>query len=343
VFIGTLLGSLIGAAADFSGAIDTFRRIETLFYPELCVVGSNTILGEGITMAADWKAAFDASESARVSIDGIGSVRGVERAVDGGCVHVLAMSEPMTQAQYDSLTRANLRVDCAAEIGYDVIAFVTDIDNSLSVIQSRRLQSILTGSITNWSELGGDERPIHILARPGSGTTDFVLINVARYADPNLNDDVYFPPNTNYLSCESNEKCLDLTLSIPGSLYWVSTAWMRTQPEEYLRVMPILQGDERAINPLEDDVDLDEYPSSLVRPLYMYVLGGGQGSADSAALARAFLDYARSVRGQRVLEQHHFYTYFDRPRDVRTVLPPGFEPLPDGTRPVCRPPVQDAS
>ncbi len=337
IFVATLLGSLLGVAADFGDAAATVEQVRDLFNPELCIVGSNTILGEGITMAADWAEEFEAQHDARVTIRGIGSVRGVEEAARGGCVHVLAMSEPMTDAQYTSLLNAGVSIQCAAVIGYDVIAVVTDINNDLAALLSRQLGSILTGQIRNWSEVGGDDRSIRILARPGSGTTEVVLINVARYSDPDITDDQYFPPNTNYTACESNEQCLDMTLSTPGSLYWVSTAWMRTQPTEYIRVMPILRGDERPVNPLTDEVDLEEYPSALIRPLYLYALGSSSIDANVQALASDFLAYVRSVRGQQVLERYHFYTFFSQPTEVRVTLPSGFEADSDGARPVCLP------
>ena len=336
IFFATLFGSLLGVAADIGDAASTLDQIRGLFYPELCVAGSNTILGEGITMSADWQHEFESTHDARVTIDGIGSVRGVEKAVDGGCVHVLAMSEPMTPAQYTAFVNAGITIRCAAEVGYDVIAFVTDIDNNLAAILSRDLAGILTGRTRTWSELGGQDRSIRILARPGSGTTEFVLINVARYTDPNINDDQYFPPDTNYQSCSSNQECLDLTLATPGSFYWVSTAWMRTQPTEYIRIMPILRGDERPVNPLTQEVDLDLYPSNLIRPLYLYTLGSDRISAETQALAEDFLSYVRSVRGQQILESYHFYTFFDRPVDVNVTLPPGFESDVDGIRPMCR-------
>jgi len=335
VFIGTLLGSLLGIAADAGGAADTFERIRSAFYPELCIAGSNTILGDGITMAVDWAGEFEAQQDVRVKIEGVGSVRGVEKAVNGDCVHVLAMSEPMTVTQYNALRGANVEIDCAAEIGYDVIAFVTDIDNQLPALLSRSLSGILRGQITDWGLVNGAAGAIRILARPGSGTTEVVLRNVAGWDDEDLNDNQYFPPGTNFSPCESNEDCLNQTLATPGSLYWVSTAWMRTQPERFLRVMPILRGDERPINPLTQAVNLDDYPSSLIRPLYLYVLKSATMSDEMEAMAREFLYYARSVPGQVIVESHYFYAFFNRPLEVDVELPPGFEPSPDGLRPVC--------
>ncbi len=336
VFVGTLLGTLLGIAADAGGAADTLERFRSLFYPELCVAGSNTILGDGIEMAVDWKNEFERQAEVRVRIEGVGSVRGVERAIRGECVHVLAMSEPMTILQYNELKGAGVEIDCAAVIGYDVVAFVTDIANPLAALLERNLRSILRGQITDWQTVGGVPGPIRMLARPGSGTTEVILRTVAGWLDNDLSDNQYFPPGTNYIPCPSNDVCLDAALAMPGSLYWVSTAWMRTQPEQFIRIIPILRGDDRPINPLADRFNLSEYPSSLIRPLYMYVLRSPMIPDENEKLAREFLQFVRSVRGQMIVEKHHFYTFFNFPRGVQSDFPPSFEPDETGLRPVCR-------
>jgi ABC-type phosphate transport system substrate-binding protein len=337
LFFGTFLGSLIGAAGDFSQLIGSLGDLQAFFNPppELCIVGSNTVLGEGIDMAAEWEQEFEASHPARVRIEGIGSTAGVQRAADGGCAHILAMSEPITSTHIQTLNNAGIELDCAAEIGYDVIAFVTDIRNPVGLIPLRTLRDILVGGVVNWSQgnMGGPDLPIYILARPGSGTTEVVLINVARFQP---SPDLPFPGGANYLQCQTNDACLDMTLSTRGSLYWVSTAWMRTQPPQYLRVMPILRNDEAPVNPLETDIDLNGYPRELIRPLYLYVLDSDGISDQVNGLARDFLAYVRGVRGQTILESHHFYTHFNRPTEMAVPLPEGFSTSESGPATICR-------
>lgn len=340
VFFGSLFGTLIGVAADFSDAEDTLARLRSSFYPELCVVGSDTILGEALGYSTAVKAAFEERINSpavpgdvRVTMEAIGSLNGVARAVSGGCVHVLASSEPLQSINISELVGAGVSIDCAAEIGYDVVAFVTDINNPVPALPRRDLGAILEGRIGNWAEINRRfEAPINILYRPGSGTTDFVFRNLIGHTDANLP-----PPGAIYQACGSNEDCLNATLSTRGSLYWVSTAWMRTQPPEYLRVLPILTGDEAPINPLADDVDITAYPAFLVRPLYMYVLRRADTPPETSRLAREFLSFVRSVNGQQLLEARHFYTYFAQPRDVALPLPPDFTTDGGGQRVTCLP------
>lgn len=334
IFFGSLFGSLLGAAADIGDAIDTVQEVETLFYPKLCVVGSNTVLGEELGVAQDWATAFENDHKVRIQIDDSGSGKGVGIAADGGCVHVLAMSEPMTDAQYQSLVDNGVEIQCAAEIGYDIVVFITDINNPVGDVAGNELSRILNGTMQNWNEKStAFDHPITIYARQGSGTTEIVLNRVIGWDSQGA---TVFPPQGNYVFCDSNDECLNLTLNTPGAVYWISAAWMSTQPKEYLRVLSVIQGDDASVNPLEEDVDLETYPRTLQRPLYMYVVKNKNTSDEQLQLAKDFLAFVRGVQGQKILEDHYFYTHFNKPTRITVPLPPGFDAFDTPNRQVCK-------
>jgi len=218
IFAATLLGTLIGLGADFGELLGSVEQIGNIVNPppQLCVAGSNTILGEGLNMAYDWETAFENQHSVNVQIRGIGSTAGVEEAIEDKCVHILAMSEPMTDSQYQRLIDASIKIDCAAEIGFDVLTFITNLNNPIvrdvrdpnlpgdnrpisRSILVRDLRSILEGSIRDWAEVGnwpadGGSLPITILLRKGSGTSEIVMNRLIRFEQqpiPNeIRDDV---------------------------------------------------------------------------------------------------------------------------------------------------------
>ncbi len=334
IFLGSLIGSLLGAAADFGEAIDTIDQIKEYFHPELCILGSDTILGDELGMANEWADNFDDDREVQIKIDAIGSTNGVRRAADGDCAHVLAMSEPMTDDHYQRLDEAGVEIECAAEIGYDIIVFITDITNPVPVVEDRILRSMLLGNELSWGALTNRfEYPVTIMVRQGSGTTEFVMSNIGRWDSEGGNK---FPSDANYVFCDSNDDCLDRTLSMRGSLYWVSAAWMSTQPPEFLRVLPVLSGDESSVNPLRESVDLEMYPKDLQRPLYMYVLRTEDTDEEELQLARDFLLYVRGVQGQQTLTRHYFYPHFAQPTDIEVPLPEGFDPVGTPNRRLCR-------
>jgi ABC-type phosphate transport system substrate-binding protein len=335
VFLGTLLGSLIGAAADLGGAVDTFERFRRMRYPEICIVGSDTILGDGLGMIEAWTEEFEANNRVRVRINATGSNAGVRLAVNGGCANIIAMSEPMTPEQQTLLNDSGVELTCAAEIGYDLVVFVTDINNPVPSINRPVLSGMLMGQVEGWSQLTTDfDFPVSVLVRKGSGTTDLILRNIGNFDSQGGR---VFPALADYEVCDSNEQCLDRTLSTNGALYWTSASWIRTQPPQYLKVLPmLLRDDDAPINPLVQDVDLDDYPADLQRPLYMYVVRDANTTDDKIAASRSFLDYVRGVKGQRILEANFFYNHFDQPSDVDVPLPNGFEPFNVPGRSICR-------
>jgi hypothetical protein len=81
--------------------------------------------------------------------------------------------------------------------------------------------------------------------------------------------------------CQNNTTCLNAVLNKPGSLYWVSTAWLRTQPPRYLRPILVWYGEslETPLPPRCATVEsptcfeTNKYHPDLVRPLYIN-LGG---------------------------------------------------------------------
>jgi len=343
IFLATLLGSLLGVAADLEGATGLLVRVVEWFdpSPHISIAGSNTILGEDLGVATAWKQDFisqnlyyqefsllgSLKRSIEITIDAVGSHKGYQQVLEGK-VHILVASEPLTAKELEELTQKNIQIQCAVEIGYDVIVFVTDMTNSVPVFEEYGITNFLAGKITKWSDvtdaISDNSLPIHILARRGSGTTDLVL--------QAFTDTTIFQKH--FLECSSNTDCLDKTLSIPGSIYWVSSAWLHTQPPRYLH--PILIRYQKSVqNPMDEGFDPRYYPHKLIRALYAYVLKSPEMQPEIVARAIKFLKYIRGVQGQLILEKHHFYTYFNPPYGVNIDLPSDFARQPGSVPRVC--------
>jgi ABC-type phosphate transport system substrate-binding protein len=350
VFLGTLFGSLLGALGSLSEIVNglfvpTWKSIFPS--PQIRIVGSNTILGSRLGLSDEWREDFqtlnawqeeipligEIDREFRIEVDPIGSLAGIREAQhQDSDVHVLATSEPIPDESVGALQQQGVTFQCAAEIGYDVIVFVTDKNNPVPILSKDVIGKILTGEIRDWSQLGEarDARkqlPIIVFARQGSGTTDVVL-NAFTGSHS-------FP--SHFVECRSNAECLNQAVGTPGSLYWVSLSWLYTQPPDYMQVI-LVQAQENAppTNPYEEGFNPIWYPSALMRPLFLYVLNDGDTSSETLDVATQFFYYVRGVRGQKILEQHNFYTHFSPPSDMHLPLPPGFGRQHDGTRVICR-------
>jgi phosphate transport system substrate-binding protein len=124
------------------------------------VTGSTSVAPLMETLAEAYKSVVP---SVTINVSGTGSSDGITGANTG--VAELGMSS------------RNLR---SAELGYgldadtiaiDAIAVVVHPDNPVSDLTLDQVNGIYTGSVTNWSQVGGPDNPISVVSRePGSGT-----------------------------------------------------------------------------------------------------------------------------------------------------------------------------
>lgn len=98
-----------------------------------------------------------------VTAEFTGSGAGLE-AVIGGSVDIGNSSRALKDEEKEAGAVENI-------VAIDGIAVVVDPDNAVSNLTKDQLIAIYTGSVTNWSELGGADEPIVVVGREaGSGT-----------------------------------------------------------------------------------------------------------------------------------------------------------------------------
>ncbi len=98
----------------------------------------------------------------KVIIQGGGSSVGIKAAVDG-LVDIGASSRELTAAEKPKVT---VHLLCK-----DGIAIIVHPSNNISNLTKEQIRDIFSGKITNWKEVNGSDRAIHVSAREaGSGT-----------------------------------------------------------------------------------------------------------------------------------------------------------------------------
>lgn len=97
-----------------------------------------------------------------ITIQGGGSSVGIKAATDG-TVNIGASSRELTAAE-----AANLKEYVLCKDG---IAIIVNPANGITNLTKEQVKNIFAGTITNWKEVGGADKAIHITAREeGSGT-----------------------------------------------------------------------------------------------------------------------------------------------------------------------------
>jgi phosphate transport system substrate-binding protein len=128
------------------------------------VHGSTTVANAVFT---PHKAAIETASGATLEIVANGSGRGLADLV-GGKANIAMISAPlaeeaakMNEKTPGSIDAAKLHVD---QIGEAQVAFVVHPTNSVKSLTLAQVADVLSGKVKNWSELGGADLPIIVVA-----------------------------------------------------------------------------------------------------------------------------------------------------------------------------------
>ena len=171
-------------------------------------------------------------------------------------------------------------------VARDAIAVVVHPSNPVQGLTIPQLADIYTGKITNWQEVGGEDRPIVLLSRESnSGTYVYFLENVVRQGEKS---DLMFSPDT--LLMPSSEGISNEVRQNPNAIGYdglgyvtpIRRCWRWPRTPQAPHVLPSV-----------DTVNDNTYPIS--RPLYMYTAGEPQGAV------KMYLDWILGPEGQAIV------------------------------------------
>ena len=163
----------------------------------------------------------------------------------------------------------------ATLIGYDAIAVIVHPSNPVETLSTEELRGIFTGTITNWSEVGGADAPISpYVVTAGSATRSVfaaAVLEGADYADVTVVD-----PDARMVPTVARD---------PHSIGQISFSFALATD----RVRPV------AVNGEAASVDNPGYP--ITRPLHITTLG------EPAGPVADFLSWTLSDEGQAVVRR----------------------------------------
>jgi phosphate transport system substrate-binding protein len=133
----------------------------------------------------------------------------------------------------------------------------------------QQISDIYTGRITNWRQVGGEDRPIVLLSRESnSGTYVYFLENVVRLGDEE--SELLFSPGT--LLMPSSEGITSEVSQNPNAIGYDGLGYVT---DEQKVVAMARDTSEPYVLPSVETVNDGSYPVS--RPLYMYTAGQPTG------------------------------------------------------------------
>jgi phosphate transport system substrate-binding protein len=256
--------------------------------------GTKTIENEGsdtlVNVALAWAEQYmQEHPKVRISVTGGGSGTGIASLINGTADIANASremkSEEVKAAQTNGITPVEFVV------ARDAIAVVVNPSNPVRALNLQQISDIYTGKITNWREVGGDDRPIVLLSRESnSGTYVYVLENVIRMGDPKSK--LLFTPDT--LLMPSSEGISTEVRQNPNAIGYDGLGYV-TPDQKVLAVAR--DASSPYVLPSVATVNNGTYPIS--RPLYMYTIGEPSGQV------KAYLDWVLGP-GQKLVSKLGF-------------------------------------
>lgn len=230
-------------------------------------IGSTSIQPFAELLAEEFNAE---SHEFKIEVQGGGSTAGIQ-ALNDGLAQVGMCSRSLDENESKTFTPIT--------IARDGLAMVVNPANKVSALTRTQIKDIYSGKVTNWKQVGGDDRPIQLIVREeGSGTYEAFLEKVmgskkARVA-------------LNALVQESNGAVKELVRNDPAAIGFMSLGLVGND----LKALKI-----DGVAPSAEEVVAGKYP--LVRP-FLFVT-----KRQVAPEVREFIDYVLSPKGQETLEK----------------------------------------
>src|SRR5689334_3162125 len=244
--------------------------------------GSDTI----VNLALAWAEKYQAEHpEVRISVTGGGSGTGIASLINK-TVDIANASRKIKQEEIDE-AKSNGVEPVEHIIARDAIAVIVNPENPVSQLTLKQISDIYSGKIINWSEVGGDDRPIVKLSREtNSGTHVYFLETVLRLG--NSKDKTLFSMDT--LLLPSSEGIISEVRDNPNAIGYDGLGYV---PDD-LKMIAIAKEEGGAyVLPSIETVNDKSY--AIARDLYMYTNGQPQG------IVKEYLDWILSEEAQQIV------------------------------------------
>ncbi|MBC8388282.1 MAG: phosphate ABC transporter substrate-binding protein [Actinobacteria bacterium] len=242
---------------------------------ELILSGSTTLL----QVSEAWAAAFMEEYGGTIIINGGGSGGGIADMINR-INNLASTSRQIKDKEKEEAKTAGLDVQ-EYTVLYDGIAVIISKNVSVNELTIKQLSKMYTGEITNWSEVGGEDLEIVLIARDSSsGTGEYFLESVVQLGKTLKKNDY----SVMALRLQSNADIVNQVKDNDNTIGYIGLGYL----DDSLKVVKI-----EGVTPSIETVKDGSYPIS--RGLYVY-----SPNKDLSEIAQAYLDFVLSEEGQQI-------------------------------------------
>ncbi len=244
-----------------------------------------------VNLALYWAERYqELRQEVSISVTGGGSGTGISSLISN-TVDIANASRSIKESEIES-AEANGVEPYEIVVARDAIAVIINPENPINELTLEEISAIYSGEITNWKELGGDDRPIVKLSREtNSGTHVYFLEAVIRLGDSD--DETIFSADT--LLLPSSEGIIAEVRDNPNAIGYDGLGYI-TDDVKVIGVANL--GTEDYVFPNIETVNTNQYP--IARDLYMYTNGEPTG------LIKEYIDWIFSEEGQEIVRDLGF-------------------------------------
>jgi phosphate transport system substrate-binding protein len=249
--------------------------------------GSDTI----VNLALAWAERYQTLHpEVRISVTGGGTGTGIAALIN----KTVDIANASRQIKPEELAQAEAKGQKPVEfiVARDAIAVIVNPKNPVNQLTLQQISDIYSGKINNWSEVGGDNRPIVRLSREtNSGTHVYFLENVLRLGQKD-NKTLF---STNTLLLPSSEGITAEIKDNPNAIGYDGLGYVTPD----VKVIAVAKDLVRSyILPSAKSVNDNQYP--IARDLYMYTASSPIGAI------KDYLDWILSPEAQAIVTQLGF-------------------------------------
>lgn len=274
-----LLSSFIFTACSPNNSSNTTSDSQAAYIENK---GSDTI----VNLALAWAEKYQSEHpDVRVSVTGGGSGTGIASLINK-TVDIANASRKIKQEEADQ-AKANGVDPVEHIIARDAIAVIVNPENPVNELTLQQISDIYSGKFTNWSEVGGADRPIVRLSREtNSGTHVYFLETVLRLGSKE--DKTLFSMDT--LLLPSSEGIIAEVRQNPNAIGYDGLGYV---PKDLKMIAIAKEAGGAYVLPSIATVNDKTY--AIARDLYMYTNGEATG------VIKEYLDWILSPEAQQIV------------------------------------------
>ncbi|MDF1533668.1 MAG: PstS family phosphate ABC transporter substrate-binding protein [Methanosarcinaceae archaeon] len=270
VGIYTVILLIIGLSSIGIGCIDKNEHVTE----SILIRGSDTVLP---LAQAEAETFMIENIDRSITVIGGGSGVGIAAFIDGN-VDIAMSSRNMKGSEIEN-ARDNGVDPIEHTISWDGVAVVVNPENPISALSLSQIQGIYNGTISNWKDVGGEDRQISVISRDSSsGTYEYFKEKVLLKED--------YRPDT-LIQSATGAIVLEISQN-KNAIGYIGIAYL----DDSVKSID-LKTDSGSASPTVENVKNKTYP--LARPLYFYTDGEPTG------LAKEFIDFVMSPDGQEIV------------------------------------------